>query len=137
MSKPAVPQPQKPTDLPNAQPPSPANLVSRTPRAPGSRPVNAEDEHLELPHERDQRSNMTDGKPRREMQQAARDIENGLVDTDLRATPGLDAEQRARDVPGPNGPPTPKDHHSGPSDAPITKKPQGAEPSAPKPKPQR
>ncbi|MCU0926950.1 MAG: hypothetical protein MUF44_13270, partial [Hydrogenophaga sp.] len=67
-------------------------------------------------------------------QQAARDIENGLVDTDLRATPGLDAEQRARDVPGPNGPPTPKNQASGPSDVPIIKKNQDTERRGPKQK---
>jgi hypothetical protein len=37
------------------------------------------------------------------MVQAQRDIENGLVDTDMHATPGLDAKRRARLVPGPGG----------------------------------
>jgi len=39
------------------------------------------------------------------MVQAQRDIEAGLVDTDMRATPGLDAERRAQLVPGPGGQP--------------------------------
>ena len=37
------------------------------------------------------------------MAQAKRDIDAGLVDTDMRATPGLDAALRARLVPGPGG----------------------------------
>lgn len=37
------------------------------------------------------------------MVQAQRDIEAGLVDTDMRSTPGLDAERRAQLVPGPGG----------------------------------
>ena len=39
------------------------------------------------------------------MVQAKRDIDAGMVDTDMRATPGLDAELRARLVPGPGGKP--------------------------------
>jgi hypothetical protein len=39
------------------------------------------------------------------MLQAQRDIAAGLVDTDMRATPGLDAKRRARLVPGPGGKP--------------------------------
>jgi hypothetical protein len=39
------------------------------------------------------------------MQQAKRDIDAGLVDTDMRATPGLDAALRAKLVPGPGGKP--------------------------------
>lgn len=39
------------------------------------------------------------------MQQARRDIEAGQVDTDMHATPGLDAALRASLVPGPGGQP--------------------------------
>jgi hypothetical protein len=39
------------------------------------------------------------------MAQAQRDIDAGLVDTDMHATPGLDAQRRARLVPGPGGKP--------------------------------
>jgi hypothetical protein len=39
------------------------------------------------------------------IQQAKRDIDAGLVDTDMHATPGLDAARRARLVPGPGGKP--------------------------------
>lgn len=37
--------------------------------------------------------------------QAKRDIDAGMVDTDMHATPGLDANLRARLVPGPGGKP--------------------------------
>ena len=40
------------------------------------------------------------------MQQAKRDIDAGLVDTDMRATPGLDAALRNKLVPGAGGKPT-------------------------------
>ncbi|MDO8904244.1 hypothetical protein [Hydrogenophaga sp.] len=129
MSRPPVPPPHKPSDLPSKQPPSPANMVSRTPRAPGSKPAGSDEEHLQLPHERDQNTQMTDGKPSRVMVQAAKDIENGLVDTDMRATPGLDAGQRAQDVPGPGGRPGKQGDPSGPSDAPVLKRNRSAEPS--------
>ncbi len=35
--------------------------------------------------------------------QAKRDIDAGMVDTDMRATPGLDAQQRRKLVPGSGG----------------------------------
>lgn len=93
----------KPSPLPVARPTSPANLVSRTPRAPGSEPVDPEDEHLQLPHERDEDADITDGEVDPVILQASKDLERGLVDTDMRATPGLDAQQRERDVPGAGG----------------------------------
>jgi hypothetical protein len=42
------------------------------------------------------------------MQQAKRDIDAGKVDTDMRATPGLDAKRRAELVPGAGGKPAGK-----------------------------
>jgi hypothetical protein len=39
------------------------------------------------------------------IEQAKRDIDAGLVDTDMRATPGLDAARRKALVPGPAGKP--------------------------------
>ena len=63
---------------------------------------------LALPHERDTSVNATAVEPDRTIAQAKRDIDAGLVDTDMHATPGLDAELRAKLVPGPGGkPPTP------------------------------
>ena len=62
-------------------------------------------EGLALPHERDESTQSTAAMPDPVMVQAKRDIDAGLVDTDMRATPGLDAELRARLVPGPGGKP--------------------------------
>jgi hypothetical protein len=41
------------------------------------------------------------------MVQAKRDIDAGMVDTDMHATPGLDTERRDQLVPGPGGKPPP------------------------------
>jgi hypothetical protein len=46
---------------------------------------------------------ITDPKPDPIVAQAKRDIDAGQVDTDMRATPGLDALLRAKLVPGPAG----------------------------------
>ena len=43
-----------------------------------------------LPHERDESPDAQDVAPRGIMEQAASDLEQGLVDTDLRGTPGID-----------------------------------------------
>jgi CBS domain-containing protein len=51
---------------------------------------------LHLPHERDESAHATERRPNAVIAQAQRDIEGGLVDTDMRATPGLDAAQRER-----------------------------------------
>jgi hypothetical protein len=66
---------------------------------------------MKLPHERDQSGHTTADKPDPKMVQAKRDIDAGLVDTDMRATPGLDAQLREQLVPGPAGksPPTSRD----------------------------
>lgn len=60
---------------------------------------------LPLPHERDESVNPVNETPDPKMVQAKRDIDAGLVDTDMRATPGLDAQTRERMVPGPGGKP--------------------------------
>jgi len=64
---------------------------------------------LPLPHERDE---STDAAPADSevpldpvIEQAKRDIDAGLVDTDMRATPGLNARLRRKLVPGPGGKP--------------------------------
>lgn len=62
---------------------------------------------LPLPHERDQSVDATAPAPDPKMVQAQRDIEAGQVDTDMHATPGLDAQRRARLVPGAGGKPPP------------------------------
>ncbi len=73
-------------------------------KAPGSAPG------LALPHERDESPDDSAGAPDPVMAQAKRDFDAGMVDTDMRATPGLDVKRRARLVPGPGGkPPTAHD----------------------------
>lgn len=49
-----------------------------------------------LPHERDESEDSQASGPREDMQQAYEDIENGLVDTDLRGSLGVDDATRAR-----------------------------------------
>ena len=58
-----------------------------------------------LPHERNELTGVTAVEPDPVMAQAKRDLDAGLVDTDMRATPGLDAKLRAKLVPGPGGKP--------------------------------
>lgn len=65
----------------------------------------AKDVALPLPHERDQSAHDVAAKPDPVMVQAYQDLEAGMVDTDMRATPGLDAQRRAELVPGPGGKP--------------------------------
>ena len=78
--------------------------VGKGPTAPGSTP-SIPGEALPLPHERDQAVGSAGEAAREPMKQAQRDLDAGLVDTDLRATAGLDADQRRRLVPGPGGTP--------------------------------
>lgn len=64
-------------------------------------------EELLLPHERDESVTSVASAPDPIIQQAKRDLDAGLVDTDIYATPGLDVELRKKLVPGPGGsPPT-------------------------------
>lgn len=60
---------------------------------------------LPLPHERDESPDPAAVAPDPVIAQAKRDIDAGMVDTDMRATPGLDAKLRVRLVPGPGGKP--------------------------------
>jgi hypothetical protein len=77
---------------------SPTTTVGEAPIAPGSRGDTDAGRNLPLPHEQDQRTGETDPQPSDVIRQAKDDIEAGQVDTDMRATPGLDAAQRARMV---------------------------------------
>ena len=56
-----------------------------------------------LPHELDESLPSTATAVDPVMAQAKRDIDAGLVETDMHATPGLDAALRAQLVPGPGG----------------------------------
>ena len=49
-----------------------------------------------LPHERDEGGDQVSPAPDPVIEQAAQDLADGQVDTDLRATPGLDAPRRRR-----------------------------------------
>jgi nitrogen fixation protein FixH len=69
---------------------------------------------LKLPHENDQDTDMTDDVPDPQILQAYKDLKRGLVDTDMRATPGQDADQRAKDVPGAGGQHPPQEENSVP-----------------------
>ena len=60
---------------------------------------------LPLPHERDTSPDPGAAEVDPVIAQAKRDIDAGLVDTDMHATPGQDAALRARLVPGPGGKP--------------------------------
>jgi hypothetical protein len=57
------------------------------------------------PHERGESCPASATAPEAVMTQAKRDIDSGLVDTDARATPGMDAKLRAVLVSGPGGRP--------------------------------
>lgn len=53
------------------------------------------------PHERDESPDAQDQQPRGVIRQAAEDLAQGLVDTDARASPGI--EQAAEPAPGATG----------------------------------
>lgn len=97
-------QPEAAIPQPSDHPVTGPAQVGRAPHAPGSSPA-TQHHGLPLPHERDESTGSADDPPRELMKQAARDIQRGLVDTDMRATPGLDAERRRALVPGPGGAP--------------------------------
>ena len=93
---------------PDAAKPSP-RLLDKSPVAPGTVQPDAAPDHdddVQLPHERDQSvgTDATGGmgsgaageQQRAVIGQAHDDLEQGQVDTDLRATPGLDAQRRDR-----------------------------------------
>jgi hypothetical protein len=80
------------------------------PKVPQSAGGATKDVALPMPHERDESAHNVAEKPDPMMVQAHRDLEAGMVDTDMHATPGLDAERRKKLVPGPGGKPPGKAH---------------------------
>ena len=76
--------------------------VGKAPHAPGesdaSDASDASEQGLRLPHERDQSLDATSDAPDPVMRQAHDDLASGQVDTDMRQTPGLDAERRKKMV---------------------------------------
>ena len=94
-----------PTERPaGGQPTAGAAVPGSEPGAPGAGKA-TKDVALPLPHERDQSAHDVAAKPDPVMVQAYQDLAAGMVDTDMRATPGLDAQRRAELVPGPGGKP--------------------------------
>ncbi len=67
--------------------------VGKAPIAPGS-PEPGAGAGLPMPHERDESVGQVAAAPDPVIRQAFADLEAGRVDTDLRATPGLDAKRR-------------------------------------------
>ncbi|OWQ92200.1 hypothetical protein CDN99_07620 [Roseateles aquatilis] len=90
--------------------PAPRRMLDKAPVSPGSKrskdSASGSDNDAQLPHERDQSTGADStggmgtgaaGQQQREViGQAHDDLKQGQVDTDLRATPGLDAERRDR-----------------------------------------
>lgn len=85
------------------------DLVGKAPIAPGSsHPERGKG--LPLPHERDESASSVAAAPDPQIVQAKHDLDAGMVDTDMRATPGLDAELRKKMIPGEGGKPPPSGH---------------------------
>ena len=78
------------------------DLVGKAPIAPGSTPP-AQGKGLPLPHEKDESASSVAAAPDPKIVQAKRDLDAGMVDTDMHATARLDAELRKKMVPGPGG----------------------------------
>ena len=94
-------QPRDPESrTPTASPPA-GGGSQNTAHPTGSIP-SLRDGQLGPGRERDE-SLSPDRKPDPVIEQAKRDLDAGLVDTDMRATPGLDAGRREQLVPGPGG----------------------------------
>ncbi|HEY1397205.1 hypothetical protein [Roseateles sp.] len=102
MASTAAPKSDRPTQTAGARP-----LLDKAPVAPGHVEPDAAPTHnddAQLPHERDQSvggdstgsmgSGAAGEDQRAVIGQAHEDLKQGQVDTDLRSTPGLDAEQR-------------------------------------------
>lgn len=93
-----------------AQPAVPHQPVE--PDTPFEQPPEEGGAPLKLPHERDEDTDMTADQPDPKILQAYKDLKAGQVDTDMRATPGQDAVQRGKDVPGAGGRQLPKEENS-------------------------
>ena len=97
------------TLAPGSTDPAAGNRASDAPQAASAPPsfgLAASQRHLAplpLPHERDESVDDKAHEPDSIIVQAGLDIDAGLVDTDMRATPGLDADAQARLIPGPAG----------------------------------
>ncbi|WP_343640847.1 hypothetical protein [Roseateles sp.] len=91
----------------------PRRMLDKAPVAPGTVDPGDADPHgdAQLPHERDQSiggdstgslgTGAAGDRQREVMGQAGKDLRQGQVDTDMRATPGMDAERREHLVKNP------------------------------------
>jgi hypothetical protein len=85
------------TAPPAPAPAAPKRTGRRRPKAATESPERAaQGVSLPLPHESDESLGGVAPEPDTKIQQARKDIASGQVDTDLRSSPGLDAENRAR-----------------------------------------
>jgi len=88
-----VPPASEPQDRPGQPAPHGPTHVGKAPIAPASSPPE-EGKDLQMPHERDEAAGQVAAQPNDVIAQAKKDLDAGLVDTDMRVTPGLDAERR-------------------------------------------
>lgn len=85
----------------------PQRTPTPTSRTPGAEPVKVRAKAARAPDAKPSSAGTTAPAPDAVLQQAQRDLDAGMVDSDMRATPGLDAQRRAKLVPGAGGkPPT-------------------------------
>lgn len=73
---------------------APATADGKTAVATGNTNHPAAGEDLPLPHERDESVGSTAAQPDPVVRQAKRDLDAGLVDTDMHGTPGMDDKRR-------------------------------------------
>ena len=122
-----VPPPAGPHDRPGSRPSQGPTRVGEAPEAPGSSP-RQDGVDLPMPHERDEAAGHTAVRPDPVIRQAKRDLDAGQVDTDMRATPGLDAARRKCLT---DTPPAPEG--GGPSDADVGRDRQDGNAAADRP----
>ena len=84
----------------------PQRTLTPASRNPGADPE--KDRVADKPSSKGPATGTTAPAPDPKMLQAQRDLDAGLVDTDMRATPGMDAQRRAKLVPGAGGKPPSK-----------------------------
>lgn len=104
---------------------APRRLLDKAPVSPGTAHADemTGDADAQLPHERDQSiggdstgslgTGAAGDRQREVMGQAGKDLRQGQVDTDMRATPGMDAERREHLVNDPGRPGPSKDSTGG------------------------
>jgi hypothetical protein len=84
--------------MPNERRTDPGNADPAA-RQPGKTKNGVPTPPVALPHERDQAADQTERAVDPVIEQAYQDIKDGQVDTDMRATLGLDAERRRQVAP--------------------------------------